>query len=343
MARINKKIRLACLAAALLAALAAPAAFAEASDTAPKTGEEMVLLQLPFNAMEKNEWTFTQSGTGAVSSVAFDDYEAWRQEAAQKAKTEPGTVAIAGDLVPGCQPMAFKGEKEGLAALEFTLADPGKKNAKPEGVQTVKIKVYADKTARVLSSEAVWGKDVAAKKAAFTANEFTYLKDFSVAQDKVLKKAFLCPDYEDIVKGLGKPLSDSGIAALSRKLTYDFGLVTLDYEAEGGGVSALWFDIRNDSLPGPRNITVGDSYEEVLKSFKNNRKSTPKTSSKDLDLYRSKQQLGMITYANETGGTLAPQNIYYWNGNNFKMACSVQFFVEDGFVSNILWRIDPRA
>lgn len=342
MKRINAKRLLALWMLVLLTALSVSAAFAESASAAqPETGEKMVLIQLSSNALSGNVWTFTQSGTGTVSECPLDDYEAWRQKVLKNTRTEPGTVIIEDNIIPGCTPLAFKGEKEGLATLKFIYA-PEKKNAKPECAQTVKLKVYADKTVSIISSEAVWGKDITAKPTAFTVDEFVYLKDFTIAQDKLLIKPFRCPSYGDIVNTLGKPLADSYTSALWRSLEYDFGTVSLQYDS-GDSLSAVWFDIRNDTLPGPRGIYVGDSYEQVLGSFKNNLKTTPKTSKKDITLYNTKKQRGVITYDNATGGTLAPQSIYFWHGNGSMISCSVKFLIEDGFVSDILWRIDPRA
>ena len=176
----------------------------------------------------------------------------------------------------------------------------------------------------------------------FTADDFKYIPDFSVSPDKDFKKAFICPGYGDVIRGFGKPESETE-DALGFSLEYEFGEINL--RLDGGKPDTLWLKITEEELEGPRGIKVGYPYEKVLGAFKSNLEAFPKGKFQ-ADLYSEGKQpapayTGIAFMDSKTGKVTS---LYYWHGNRRgSIAISVNFIIEDGVVASIMWRIDKRA
>ena len=176
----------------------------------------------------------------------------------------------------------------------------------------------------------------------FTAADFAYIPDFSVSPSADFTKVFLCPGYGDVIRGFGKASSETE-DALQRVLTYEFGNIVL--RSWDNKPSTLWLTIINDKLDGPRGIKVGDPCEKVLAAFKNKLALLHKGEFKAALYEEGKRPvpayLGRIFQDSRTGRIIS---LYYWHGNKHKsMAISVNFVIENGVVSKIMWSIDERA
>lgn len=112
---------------------------------AAETGEKLIAVTLPANAMSENRWSYVSEGDGRVSEADWEEYQAMKQEQA-------GDDVIIDEIMPGTAMYIFRGEKAGDVELTFTYADPGGGDAQPEMSETFTIKVYADKTLAVVGS-----------------------------------------------------------------------------------------------------------------------------------------------------------------------------------------------
>ncbi len=129
---------------------ASPSAASTAVLGGAKTGEQIVMVMLPFNGGSGYMWSYEASEEGIVGEVSYDEYAAMQREEASPAQEDE--IVIDDVMAPGNMAYIFRGERPGEVVLSFVYTDPEDKDLKPDMSAKATIQVYDDKSLAVIDS-----------------------------------------------------------------------------------------------------------------------------------------------------------------------------------------------